>query len=708
MKEGFGLLQDSIDELSLPLVGKLKGKNPNIIGNLGNALAKDTESQTQLTSEKLKETIENVLGKLPLEFFNVTTEINEQETIVNINLSQQLKHSLTLDANLGIPALGLQTEGNLQAAFNFDMSLTFGIHKQYGFYLDTKKTSLDTGIKVDLKGFEGRGGLGFLALDFADDQDNPTALEVTFKATLNDVDDIKKGTDKTKQRTTTVQRSLTTDSGLVIDVPASTSPENDEILAEKIATEEAAIEKKIADEEKAAKELATVEATESSKDKSSKEIEEEPEKATSKKSEKPDEQEKSDSQTLGEKETSEKKSEKPDEQEKSDSQTLGEKETSENEELEEITSRKKYESKTTGNSDPRETEEVEEEEVTAKQSQKKNEKQQKNNDDSKSVSDSGMTSETDKEATEESQTSDLPLIQRRSGGSLTGNALADRLSELGISAVNNLLPDGVTVELDNNDTEIQIAVQGKTNISQWIGFNDLPTLVLGDYQVVYDKAKKSYTFSANATVGSQTIGLSGTLAEVDNKLQWTNLQGAVGDTEISYTGGSDFELKGVKVGDLVDWLGSKLGFTDVSNNLGKDLGIDFAVNSNRVQLNISNLELEGLVKAVTGDSNLPVPLPTVNTLNITVTGDESDRSYEFSAKVNDATVSYKEKDGGYQLSLGQIDLASLGLPIPLTINSAKVVSKNGKLELSGKFNETDVKFVENEGIALRAYIRTVV
>ena len=60
MKKGLGLLQDSIGELSLPLVGKLKGKTPNIIGDLGNALAKDTESQAQLTSQKLKETIEGV------------------------------------------------------------------------------------------------------------------------------------------------------------------------------------------------------------------------------------------------------------------------------------------------------------------------------------------------------------------------------------------------------------------------------------------------------------------------------------------------------------------------------------------------------------------------------------------------------------------------------------------------------------------------
>ncbi|MDY6803612.1 MAG: DUF4347 domain-containing protein, partial [Cyanobacteriota bacterium] len=258
MREGLGLLQDSIDEMSLPLVGKLKGKNPAIIGDLGNALAKDTEGQTGLTASKLKEIIESALQNLGLEFFNVTTEVNDRETVVDLVLSKQQEFDVPLDANLGIPALGLQTEGNLNADFNFDLSLSFGIHKQFGFYLDTKKTFLDAGIRVDLDDFAGRGGLGFLALDFADDPENPTKLEVSFTATLNDIDDIQKGS--------AIQtRSVTSDRGEAIAISESTldeefldrvsaedfdlqvsGPDSDEILAEKIVADEAAIEKALA------------------------------------------------------------------------------------------------------------------------------------------------------------------------------------------------------------------------------------------------------------------------------------------------------------------------------------------------------------------------------------------------------------------------------------------------------------------------------
>ncbi|MEB3342272.1 DUF4347 domain-containing protein [Okeania sp.] len=748
MKEGLGLLQDSIDELSLPLVGKLKGKNPSIIGDLGNALAKDTESQTQLTSEKLKETIENVLGKLGLEFFNVTTEINELETIVGINLSKQQEYRLPLDANLGIPALGLQTEGDLRAAFNFDMSLTFGIHKQFGFYLDTgtKKdengdeikdkdgkpiynTFLDTGIKVDLKDFKGRGGLGFLALEFTDDPENPTALQVSFTATLNDVDDIKKDTDETKKPTTTiVQKSLITDSGLVIDVPASTSLENDEILAEKIATEEAAIENKIADAEKVDQGLGTVEVTELSKDKLSKEVE----KATSKKSENPDKLKKSEGKTVGESELSEseeleetissEKSQKlKNKLKKSEGKTVGESELSESEELEETISAeksqklknkpKKSEGKTVGESELSESEELEET-VSRKKSQNKNKKQQKNNDDSKLVSESGTTSETEEEATQESQTSDRPLIQRRSGTTtstetLTGNALTNRLSELGINELSVTLPTNVTVELTTADGSYKLSIDNF----------DLKALV-----------KEVTTIQLPIDLEITGAVLNVTQSTKDGKkVNSYDIQGKFNNADVTYkdlaNGGYELGIKEFDLKDFVEkattvTLPIDLKIDDAKFNITKDTdgkaSYDITGKFNNAdvsykdltdggyEVKLDNFDLQKFVKDTT-KVELPIDAK-VDDAVIKITkvtkGEQEVNNYDISGKINNADVSYKDlTDGGYEVKFDdELDLSAVvkaaandpNLPIPsLSLNKPSLTYSKDDSETKYSFTLAD-------------------
>ncbi|MDB9436942.1 hypothetical protein PN450_09035, partial [Dolichospermum lemmermannii CS-548] len=190
--EGLKSLQDSMDDLSLPLIGSLDGVAPDPIGDFSQDLVNAISSTEDLTASKLKEIIENVLSKtFGKNAFTVKTEVTSNEISVLLDISKNYElFKIPLSTDLGIPALGvgLTTEGDLQANFNYNFSLGFGLHDDFGFYIDTDKTSFKTDVTVDLDQFEGQGSLGFLKLDFADDDENPTKLAVSFEASLNDLD----------------------------------------------------------------------------------------------------------------------------------------------------------------------------------------------------------------------------------------------------------------------------------------------------------------------------------------------------------------------------------------------------------------------------------------------------------------------------------------------------------------------------------------
>ena len=193
--EGLKSLQDSMDDLSLPLIGSLDGVAPDPIGDFSQDLVNAISSTENLTASKLKEIIENVLSKtFGKNAFTVKTEVTSNEISVLLDISKNYNlFKIPLSTDLGIPALGvgLTTEGDLQANFNYNFSLGFGLHDDFGFYIDTDKTGFKTDVTVDLDQFKGQGSLGFLKLDFADDANNPSKLQVSFEASLNDLDNYK-------------------------------------------------------------------------------------------------------------------------------------------------------------------------------------------------------------------------------------------------------------------------------------------------------------------------------------------------------------------------------------------------------------------------------------------------------------------------------------------------------------------------------------
>ncbi|WP_211517658.1 LamG-like jellyroll fold domain-containing protein [Geitlerinema sp. PCC 9228] len=191
MQEGFTNLQKSLDQLEIPLIGSLDGKTPNLISDINDRVIPAVGDEENLSANRLKAIIEDSLSTLGLEFLDVSVDMSENSVDVAIDVSKSYPlFSLPIDANLGLDALGigLETDGELQSNFDFDVVLGFGISEDYGFYLDTEKTQVEASIQLNLNDFKGQGNLGFLRLDTIDDPENPTELAVNFQAGLNDLD----------------------------------------------------------------------------------------------------------------------------------------------------------------------------------------------------------------------------------------------------------------------------------------------------------------------------------------------------------------------------------------------------------------------------------------------------------------------------------------------------------------------------------------
>jgi uncharacterized repeat protein (TIGR01451 family) len=206
----FGSLEDSLLGLKVPLIGTV-GSLPGV-GDLfhkaESPLVKSIAAQESLSVSTLDEIAESSLNPLVasgiFDSIEVTPSADPDEVKIAIHL-EKLLHigSVSLDASLGLDALGIQfsTTGSASVDFNFSMDLAFGWHRQFGFFLDTSLTGLHMGAKLSLVGsgatadnpanlFTGQGSFGFLQLKFNDDPSNPSELAITFDARLEDLDNI--------------------------------------------------------------------------------------------------------------------------------------------------------------------------------------------------------------------------------------------------------------------------------------------------------------------------------------------------------------------------------------------------------------------------------------------------------------------------------------------------------------------------------------
>ena len=156
-------LMDGLNALSLPMVGKLKGKAGLGFNKFLDKLIDSIRTTPQLTSKKLEKLLKDATGV----GISVDMTMDSQGLGIRFGIQDQYDlYSIPLAADFGIPAFGFQTNGAIDGTFDYSAVLAMGIDKQKGFYLDTANTTFTADYVTSLSDdFSLTGGLGYLQLD---------------------------------------------------------------------------------------------------------------------------------------------------------------------------------------------------------------------------------------------------------------------------------------------------------------------------------------------------------------------------------------------------------------------------------------------------------------------------------------------------------------------------------------------------------------
>lgn len=167
-------------------ISSLVFKNLPIFGNqLNNAITvQDLWKPNSLSGTTL--TLDNITQKLSEATGGQVTvlaqDANEIKFKLNLDLNKAVNAAIA--ANLGIPSLALQVNGNGATNLNLDLNLEFGLQKSSGFFLDTAAADeLKLSLNSALSSLDASAKLGFLQVDV---QNNGTQLNGNVAIDLSD------------------------------------------------------------------------------------------------------------------------------------------------------------------------------------------------------------------------------------------------------------------------------------------------------------------------------------------------------------------------------------------------------------------------------------------------------------------------------------------------------------------------------------------
>ncbi|MEX2188872.1 MAG: right-handed parallel beta-helix repeat-containing protein [Pirellulales bacterium] len=109
-----------------------------------------------------------------------------------IQFNVRLKRAMELvDApiafDVGLPALGLEVDGDVSLRLGYELTLGFGVNIAQGFYFDTSpQNELLVELEATIPGMTATGHLGFLRVDVEDDPTMPSRLTGSFAIDLMD------------------------------------------------------------------------------------------------------------------------------------------------------------------------------------------------------------------------------------------------------------------------------------------------------------------------------------------------------------------------------------------------------------------------------------------------------------------------------------------------------------------------------------------
>ncbi|MBW4662099.1 MAG: DUF4347 domain-containing protein [Drouetiella hepatica Uher 2000/2452] len=175
LDQGFTSLEESINNYRLPLIGSLSGKLPPFLSDFIRAFTESLDKERYITSPALVRALNDALSEvLDGTDVEVSLEYDAAEQTIALDLAFGQDYDLfdvSLDSDIGLPALGLETEGTLSSIFHFDLRVglfinllegTFGIDISENNETHETKTGANADVFLDLNNFKATGNIAFL------------------------------------------------------------------------------------------------------------------------------------------------------------------------------------------------------------------------------------------------------------------------------------------------------------------------------------------------------------------------------------------------------------------------------------------------------------------------------------------------------------------------------------------------------------------
>ena len=192
------LFQDALD-LDFPLFD-LSDVAPDFISVFIDDAVEAFRSDPAGSFDALGESIEFAIGaafeaiSIPVvaDLSVTNAAINEIEFALDVGYNFQT--AAALNADFGIPALGVDIDGEVEANFGYGLNLGFGLSETEGFFIDSETTGFNIAVGAGVSDdFEATGSVGFLGIAAAnrvdDDGEGVTGGSIDFDVTLKDLDD---------------------------------------------------------------------------------------------------------------------------------------------------------------------------------------------------------------------------------------------------------------------------------------------------------------------------------------------------------------------------------------------------------------------------------------------------------------------------------------------------------------------------------------
>ncbi|MAD08756.1 MAG: hypothetical protein CMP86_15250 [Gammaproteobacteria bacterium] len=186
--------QEGIDSLALPIVGSLNGNTGGglrkFIVNLGNQIRGVNTPTPARLGQLITDEINDAIGK---DIADVQLHMDGIDAIeVDFSFADDYDvPNIPLDANFGIPGLGLQSRGHIDADFAYSADLAFRFPRDGEPLLITEpdQSRLDVSFRSELSDdFKLSGGLGLMQLEAVDQPSSNPEVTIDDEAASTGID----------------------------------------------------------------------------------------------------------------------------------------------------------------------------------------------------------------------------------------------------------------------------------------------------------------------------------------------------------------------------------------------------------------------------------------------------------------------------------------------------------------------------------------